>query len=84
MMEEKEIKQTVTIMEEQEYVEITPDIPAPPQGKAWKRKSDGFVFYGAIYLGYLYFKDGKKLRKPIKEVPEDFELVDMEEPHSLV
>lgn len=83
-MEEKKIKQTVIIMEEQEYIETIPDVPMPPQGKAWKRKSDGLVFYGAIYLGYLHFKDGKKLRKPIKEVPEDFELVDIEDPNSLV
>ncbi len=79
-MEEKDIKQTVIIMKEQEYVETTPDVPTPPVGKAWKRKSDGLVFCGAIYLGYLHFQNGKKLRKPIKEVPEDFELVDFEDP----
>lgn len=83
-MEEKEIKQTVIIMEEQDYVETTPDVPTPPQGKAWKRKSDGLVFYSAIYLGELHFLNGKKLRKPIKEVPEDFELVDIEDPNDLV
>lgn len=84
-MEEKEIKQTVIIMEEQEqYVEIIPDVPTPPQGKAWKRKSDGLVCYGSIHLGELHFLNGKKLRKPIKEVPEDFELVDIEDPNGLV
>lgn len=83
-MEVKEIKQTVIIMEEQESVETTPDVPTPPQGKAWKRKSDGLVFYSAIYLGELHFLNGKKLRKSIKEVPEDFELVDIEDPNDLV
>lgn len=83
-MEEKKIKQTVIIMEKQEYVETAPDVPTPPQGKAWKRKSDGLVFYSAIYLGELHFLNGKKLRKSIKEVPEDFELVDIEDPNDLV
>ncbi|QIK52928.1 hypothetical protein G7051_00620 [Dysgonomonas sp. HDW5B] len=83
-MEEKEIKQIVIILEEQEYVETTPDVSPPPQGKAWKRKSDGVLFYSAVYLGELHFLNGKKLRKSIKEVPEDFELVDIEDPNDLI
>jgi hypothetical protein len=56
-----------------------PDMPNPPDGKAWKRKSDGVVYTGAVYLGMLFFKDGKRLKNPVKEIPEDFELVDLTE-----
>ncbi|MDU1906316.1 MAG: hypothetical protein E6772_16220 [Dysgonomonas sp.] len=83
-MEEKDKKQTVSRMEEPNYRVEDPDIPTPPEGKAWKRKSDGLIFYSAIYLGYLHFKNGEKLEEPIKEVPEDFELVNIENSYDLI
>ncbi|MFV0326894.1 MAG: hypothetical protein ACK5LF_21360 [Bacteroides xylanisolvens] len=58
--------------------ELTPDLPTI-EGKAYKRKSDGKIFYGCVYLGKLFYLNGKKLKKPIQETPEDFELIDLEE-----
>lgn len=61
-----------------EIEEIAPDVPMPPEGKVWRRKSDGVIFPGAIHeLGKLYFKNGKKLKTPYQEKPEDFELIDI-------
>lgn len=58
--------------------EVTPDLPAPPEGKVWRRSQDGLCFYGSVVLGELHFLDGKELKKTIKEKPEDYELVDIE------
>ena len=63
------------------YREEAPEYDLPHiSGKAYRRKSDGIVFYGGIpSLGKLYFIDGIRLEEPYQEVPEDFELIDIQE-----
>lgn len=59
------------------YIEETIyDLPRQ-KGKAWKRKSDSIIFESIEKLGMLFFLNGKKLKKPIQEKPEDFELIDL-------
>lgn len=80
-MEEKDIKQTTDRLPIEEPIEtVTPDLDTPPSGKVWRRISDGMLFPGQVFLGELHFVDGKKLKKPKKEVPDDFELIDVENP----
>lgn len=67
-----------------EVSEVIPDLPAPPEGKVWRRAQDGICFYGSVVLGQLHFLNGKKLKKPIIEKPEDYELVDAPEESSLL
>lgn len=55
-----------------------PDLEIPKEGKAWRRKSDGIVYVGAVFLGKLFFLNGERLDEPIDEKPEDFELIDIE------
>lgn len=57
---------------------IKPDLKKPDNGKAWRRKKDGLIYTSEVILGYITFVDGKFLKTPIKEVPEDYELVDIE------
>lgn len=66
----KELPQIITS-------EVTPDLPAPPEGKVWRRKYDGLLFYGSVYLGSRYYSSkGKPLKNAIKEKPNDYEVVD--------
>jgi hypothetical protein len=77
-MEEKDIKPKVIHIDDEELIETGElCLPAPEAGKAWKRKYDGLVFYGAVYLGKRFVSyTGKQLKTPAYETPEDFELVD--------
>lgn len=59
-----------------EYKEPDYDIPAPPQGKAWRNKISGAIYLSGIILGKLSFLDGKHLEVPVDEKPEDYELID--------
>ena len=47
-----------------------------PIGKLIKRLSDGALFGRKYLLGYIWYKDGKKLDTPYKERFADFEEVD--------
>lgn len=84
-MEQKDFKQTTAYLDiyDNSY-ECTPDLETPPEGKVWRRKSDGFIIYSSITLGTLFYMNGKKLKKPIIEKPEDYELVDAPEESSLL
>ena len=46
------------------------------KGKVFRRISDGFIFGNEIHLGYTYYLGGKKLEKPLLELPEHFEEID--------
>lgn len=46
------------------------------KGKVFRRISDGFIFGKEVHLGYTYYLGGKKLDKPLLEVPEHFEEID--------
>lgn len=80
-MEEKDIKQTTEYIDisRPTWEEFTPDLPAPEDGKAWRRKSDGFIFHGEVFLGKLWFINGELLEKPIAELPEHFEQIEIDE-----
>lgn len=83
-MEKK--KTLVTHVEDSpEFVRVEPDLEAPKERKIWRRKYDGLLFYGSVYLGLRYYSsNGKLLKTPIKEKPEDYELVDAPEESSLL
>lgn len=46
------------------------------EGKVFRRISDGVIFGKEINLGYTYYLNGKKLDKPLLELPEHFEEID--------
>ena len=46
------------------------------EGKVFRRISDGFIFGKEINLGYTHYLGGKKLEKPLLELPEHFEEID--------
>ena len=46
------------------------------EGKVFRRISDSFIFGKEISLGYTYYINGKKLDKPLLELPEHFEEID--------
>ena len=46
------------------------------EGKVFRRISDGFIMGKEIHLGYTYYINGKKLSKPLLELPEHFEEID--------
>ena len=46
------------------------------EGKVFRRISDGFIFGKEIHLGYTHYLNGKKLDKPMLELPEHFEEID--------
>ena len=50
-----------------------------PEGKIFRRKSDGTLFGKEISLGYTYYINGQKLDKPLLELPEHFEEIDEQE-----
>ncbi len=49
------------------------------EGKIFKRKGTEELFGEEIALGYSYYIDGVKLDEPHKDVPEDFEEIDIPE-----
>lgn len=73
-------KQTTSYLSVSEYIYQEPSLPIPPEGMCYKRKVDGFIRYGAIYLGKEYIIGGKQLDSPIDEKPEDYELIDESDP----
>ena len=46
------------------------------EGKVFRRISDGFIFGKEIHLGYTHYLNGKKLEKPLLELPEHCEGID--------
>lgn len=46
------------------------------EGKVFRRISDGFIFGNEINLDYTHYLNGKKLDKPLLELPEHFEEID--------
>lgn len=78
-MESKDKKQIVERLKMEEPLSVVrePDLLDPGEGKGWKRKSDGMIFYGTVFLGELNYLKGKKLKTPLKEVPEHFELIEL-------
>lgn len=76
-MEERDKKIRVIHIDDEVNINVKPDLPAPEAGKVWKRKFDGLVFYGAVYLGKRFVSyTGKPLKTPVDETPEDYEIVD--------
>lgn len=49
------------------------------EGKVLRRKGSEFIYGEEIALGYSYYIDGVKLDEPHKDVPEDFEEIDIPE-----
>lgn len=49
------------------------------EGKIFRRKGTEELFGEEIALGYSYYIDGVKLDEPHKDVPEDFEEIDIPE-----
>lgn len=49
------------------------------EGKIFRRKGHEEIFGEEIALGYSYYIDGVKLDEPHKDVPEDFEEIDIPE-----
>ena len=43
------------------------------EGKVLRRLSDKQVFSNELWLGKTFFINGKKLREPVEEKPEDYE-----------
>lgn len=56
------------------YIQIKAD-----EGKIFRRKGTEEIFGEEIALGYSYYIDGVKLDEPHKDVPEDFEEIDIPE-----
>ena len=46
------------------------------EGKVFRRIFDGQVFGNTVFLGYTYYVAGKKLDKPLLELPEYYEEID--------
>jgi hypothetical protein len=81
-MEKKDIKPEVIHIDDNVESQITePDLPAPSDGRVWRRKYDNLIFYGGIYLGKRFVSyAGKDLKNPVDETPEDYELADETKP----
>ncbi len=77
-MDAKDKRAKVTVLKKPEIILHTPDLPEPGEGKAWRRKSDGFMLFSAAYLGKSFYRNGKHYKTGIVEKPEDYELVDIE------
>lgn len=45
-------------------------------GKVFRRIFDGQIFGNTVYLGYTYYVAGKKLDKPLLELPDYYEEID--------
>lgn len=46
------------------------------EGKVLKRVDEDNSYTSSVILGYVYYKNGKKLAEPYFEKPEDYEEVD--------
>lgn len=57
--------------------EITTIVLKAAEGKVLRRKSDGYIAGEEIYLGYTYYLNGRKLGKPLLELPEHYEEIDI-------
>jgi hypothetical protein len=77
-MEEKDIKTEVIHIDDSIESQIAePDLPAPEEGSVWRRKYDGLIFYGGVYLGKRFVSyTGKELKAPVEEIEDDYELID--------
>ncbi|MFV0310189.1 MAG: hypothetical protein ACK5KN_00900 [Dysgonomonas sp.] len=76
-MEDNDVKPRIIHVEDEVFVNVEPDLPAPQEGKVWRRKSDGLIFYGDVYLGKRFHSSTSKLLKtPVEEKPDDYEIVD--------
>lgn len=71
-MEKVKVK-TIYILEP-EPIPVS-DISTLLERKTGEGKSDGLLYAEPVYLGKLFFKNGKKLKKPIDEKPERYELI---------
>ena len=49
------------------------------EGKVFRRKGTDEIFGEEIYLGFSYYINGMYQPEPHKDVPEDFEEIDMPE-----
>lgn len=49
------------------------------EGKCFRRKGTNEIFGTDMALGYSYYIEGVKLDEPHKDVPEDFEEIDIPE-----
>lgn len=49
------------------------------EGKVLRRISDGFIAGEEITLGYTWYINGEKLDKPLWELPEHYEEIDIPE-----
>jgi len=68
----------ITVEYLKEYKEPDYDVPMPPAGKAWRSNKSGAVYLTGIKLGKLFFLNGKKLKEPIVETVDDFELINID------
>lgn len=76
-MEEKQVIPKIIHVPDEEPEKVIYDLPEPNEGKVWRRKSDGLIFYGAVYLGKRFHSaTGKLLKTPADEKPDDYEIVD--------
>jgi hypothetical protein len=56
-------------------------------GKVFRRISDGFIAGNSIHLGKTFYMGGRKLDKPITELPEHYEEIDeviIDEEHPVI
>lgn len=58
---------------------VTTTVLKASEGKALRRKSDGWIAGNEIYLGYTYYLNGRKLDEPLLELPEHYEEIDAPE-----
>jgi len=52
------------------------DLEMPPEGMAWRKKINGVLYPCPLKLGIRHFsKAGVRLKYPVRETVEDYELV---------
>ena len=55
---------------------VTTTVLKATEGKVLRRKSDGWIAGQEIYLGYTYYINGKRLDKPLFELPQHYEEIE--------